>query len=59
MSSYEERYIFRIKYYVALLIVTVLTTIFGGLSSICVIPIVILLVSSIMTYKNKRLQYNK
>lgn len=59
MSSYEERYIFRIKYYVALLIVIALATFFTGLSNICVIPIVILLVSSIMTYKNKRLQYNK
>ena len=59
LSSYEERYIFRIRYYACLLGIFVLLVFIMNYSPLLVIPVVLLLLSSIITHKNKKLQYNK
>ena len=59
LSSYEERYVFRIKYYACLLGVFVLLAYMNYCPILVVTPVILLLLSSIITFKNKKLQYNK
>ena len=59
LPSYEGRYLFRIKYYSVFVILLLIATFTGVASVLYVIPVAGLLMSSVMTYRNANLQYNK
>jgi len=59
LSSYEGRYVFRIKYYCALTFLLIAAVCFAGAPFMSLVPVLVLLASSVMTYKNEKLQYNK
>ena len=59
MHEYEDRYIFRVKYYVALIVLTVFFICFSVFPYTFVIPVGILLLTSILNVKNEKLHYER
>lgn len=59
MHEYENRYVFRVKYYAVLFIVTGAMACFSTLPCVFLIPVCILLLTSIFNARNDKLHYGK
>ena len=59
MREYADRYKFRVNYYVVLFVITVMFVYFSIFSYMFLIPVGILLLTSILNTKNDKLHYDK
>ena len=59
MREYADRYKFRVNYYAVLFVITVALAYFSIFSYIFLIPVGILLFTSILNAQNDKLHYDK
>lgn len=59
MHKYNDRYSFRVKYYIVLFFFTIHACYYLSLSVMFIIPVIILLVTSIVNVHNSKLHYDK
>lgn len=59
MHDYSCRYAFRLKYYAIILVVTAVTVWRALLPYTCVVPIALLLFTSLLNVRSKRMRYDK
>ena len=59
MHDYSERYVFRIKYYSILCVITIVCVVYNILPYIYLLPVMLLLLTSIISRNHKNLHYEK
>lgn len=59
MHDYSERYSFRIKYYLIFFVITVMGVVFSMLPYINILPVALLLTTSVISKRHENLHYEK